>query len=115
MFLCLPLAISAWAVSVWIGASGANQFGDTWQLVVIIVAVALVVIVMFVCSIKTLIQATSTNLFVLAGCELIVVVLLVIAMRSGSNLVALTVIAGVAVVISVLTGVRSMSARTSVT
>ena len=109
LVLCLPLAIAAWAVSVWIGASPENQFDDTWQLIVIIVAVALVVIVQFIYSIKTLIQATRSTLFVLAGCELIVLVLLVIAMRSGSNLIALTVIAGVAVVISVLTGLRAMA------
>jgi FtsH-binding integral membrane protein len=106
LLLCLPLAIAAWAVSVLVAADSQLATGDTWQVTAVIVAVALVVIVLFLCSIRTLVRATSVTLFVLAGCELIVVVLLIIAMRSGSNLLALTVIAGIAVVISVLTGMR---------
>jgi FtsH-binding integral membrane protein len=108
LVLCLPLAIAAWAVSVLVRSS-TLEAGDSWQVTVIIVAVAVVVIVLFLCSIRTLVRATSVTLFVLAGCEVIVVVLLVIAMRSGSNLIALTVIAAVAAVISVLTGMRAMS------
>jgi len=108
LVLCLPLAIAAWGVSVFIAGSSL-QTGDSWQIIVIIAVVALVVIVLFLSSIVTLVRASGVTLFVLAGCEIVVVVLLLVAMRSGSNLIALTVIAVVAVIISILTALRAMS------
>ena len=108
LLLSLPLAIAAYGVSVFISSDSGAASGVTGPVLVVTVAVALVALVLFVGAIRTLFPgyASRLTLFVVGGCEAIALVLFVLAIRAGSNLVFWAVLAGVAVVISVLTGLR---------
>jgi len=108
LMLSLPLAIAAYGVSVFISSDAGAGSGVTGPVLAVTVAVALVALVLFVGAIRTLFPGYTSRLtlFVVAGCEVIALVLFVLAIRAGSNLVLWAVLAAVAVVVSVLTGLR---------
>ncbi|MET0866084.1 MAG: hypothetical protein ABWZ98_17260 [Nakamurella sp.] len=109
LLLSLPLAIAAYGVAVWISSDAGVSSGATAPVLAVTVAVGLVALVLFVCAIRTLVRAFATRLtlYVMAGCEVVALVLFVLAIRAGSNLVLWAVIAGVAAIASVVTGLRS--------
>jgi hypothetical protein len=108
LLLSLPLAIAAYGVSVFISSDAGSSSGVTGPVLVVTIAVALVALVLFVGAIRTLFPgyASRLTLFVVAGCEAVALVLFVLAIRAGSNLLFWAVLAGVAVLISVLAGLR---------
>jgi hypothetical protein len=108
LLLSLPLGIAAYGVSVFISSDAGSAAGITGPVLAVTIAVALVALVLLVCGVRTLIRAYATRLTLLlmAGCELIGLVLFVLAIRAGSNLVFWAVLAAVAVVLSVITGLR---------
>lgn len=108
LVLALPLAIAAYGVAVVLGSDSTGS-GMTTPVLAVTIGVGLLALVIFICAIRTLVRAYATRLtlFVLAGCELVALGLFIVAMRSGSNLVFYAVLAGVAVLVSVATGLRT--------
>jgi hypothetical protein len=108
VLLSLPLGIAAYGVALYISSNAASTEGITGPILAVTIAVAVVALVLFVCAVRTLIRAYATRLTLLlmAGCELIGLVLFVLAIRAGSNLLLWAVLAAVAAVLSVITGVR---------
>ena len=108
LLLSLPLAIAAYGVAVFISSDAGSSSGVTGPVLAVTIGVALVALVLLVCAIRTLVRAYATRLTLLlmAGCEVVALVLFVLAIRAGSNLVFWAVLAVVAVLISVLTGLR---------
>jgi hypothetical protein len=116
LLLSLPLAIAAYGVSLFLSSAAGSSSGVTGPVLAVTIAVALVALVLFVGAARTLFPgyASRLTLFVVAGCEVIALVLFVLAIRAGSNLVFWAVLAGVAALISVLTGVRMGQRQTTV-